>query len=116
MKSERRVLVLSMWLIALGFASGCSGMSSNNDGQLQGYPFAAIEPEWIRNGEPIEFDGQKWYPVNDYEVLQDSEVYLAGDYKGVQVFVEKIATKPYDRIYTKFDKNKFRYFERRTND
>ena len=47
------------------------------------------------------------------EIMEDSEVYLVAEYKGVQIFVEKIATKPYDRIYTKFDKNKFRYFERR---
>ena len=48
--------------------------------------------------------------------MEDSEVYQIGIYKGVQIFVEKTDTKPYDRIYTKFDKNKFRYFERREDD
>jgi len=32
--------------------------------------------------------------VNDYEVLGDSEVFQIGEYKGVQLFVEKVATKP----------------------
>ena len=100
----------------MAFLGGGCVTSSDNNGQIQSYPVAAIEAGWIRNGEPIEFDGHKWYPVNDYEVLQDSEVYQVGEYRGVQVFVEKIATKPYERIYTKFDKNKFRYFERRGND
>ena len=116
MKNKYRVLVVGVWGMALGFVIGCSSMNSQNDGQVQSYSFAAVEPVWIRNGEPIEFEGAKWYAVNDYEVMQDSEVYLAGEYKGVQVFVEKIAAKPYERIYTKFDKNKFRYFERKSND
>ena len=91
-------------------------MNSGNDGQLQSYPAPIIEAGWIRNGEPIKFEGYSWYPVNDYEVLQDSEVYQIAEYKGAQVFVEKIAIKPYSRLYTKFEKNKFRYFERRKND
>lgn len=107
-------LVAGLWFMAF-FGGGCV-TSPDNNGQIQSYPVAAIEAGWIRNGEPIEFDGHKWYPVNDYEVLQDSEVYQISEYKGVQVFVEKIATKPYERLYTKFDKNKFRYFERRVND
>ena len=91
-------------------------MGNDNDGQLQSYPVSAIEAGWIRNGDPIEFEGHKWYPVNDYEVLRDSEVFQIAEYKGVQVFVEKTAVKPYERLYTKFDKNKFRYFERKDND
>jgi len=114
MKNKHRAVVLSLWLMA--FMGGGCVTSSDNSGQIQSYPVAVIEAGWIRNGEPIEFEGSKWYPVNDYEVLQDSEVYQVAEYRGVQVFVEKIATKPYDRIYTKFDKNKFRYFERRGND
>ena len=104
-------------LLALtGFLGGCASLNANNDGQVQSYPAPVIEAAWIRNGEPIEYDVAKWYPVNDYEVLQDPEVFQVSEYKDVQVFVEKIATKPYDRLYTKFDKNKFRYFERRDND
>jgi hypothetical protein len=114
MQNKHMVVVAGLWLMVFG-GGGCA-TSPDNNGQIQSYPVAAIEAGWIRNGEPIEFDGHKWYPVNDYEVLQDSEVYQISEYKGVQVFVEKIATKPYGRLYTKFDKNKFRYFERRGND
>ena len=110
-------LVLLIVFILAGLAGGCASMnSSNNDGQVQSYPAPVIEAGWIRDGDPIEYDGAKWYPVNDYEVMQDSEVFQIAEYKGVQVFVEKIAVKPYDRLYTKFDKNKFRYYERRDND
>ena len=116
MKNKQACLSLGLLLMLTGFLGGCASVNSGNDGQVQSYPAPVIEPEWIRNGEPILYDSAKWYPVNDYEVLQDSEVFQIAEYKGVQVFVEKIATKPYERIYTKFDKNKFRYFERRDND
>lgn len=109
-------LCLGLLFMLTGFFSGCASMTADNSGQVQSYPAPVIEAGWIRDGEPIIYDGTKWYPANDYEVLQDSEVYQITEYKGVQVFVEKIAVKPYDRLYTKFDKNKFRYFERRDND
>ena len=114
--NNRRIRLGLLWFIIIGFLGGCTTVSPGNDGQVQSYTAPVIEPEWIRNGEPIEYDGNKWYPVNDFEILQDSEVFQIAEYKGVQIFVEKIATKPYERIYTKFDKNKFRYFERRDND
>src|SRR5580698_4700174 len=116
MNNKRKCLGFGLWAVLVIFLGGCAYVNSDNDGHLQSYPAPAIEAGWIRNGEPIEYDGYKWYPVNDYEVLQDSEVFQITEYKGVQVFVERIATKPYERIYTKFDKNKFRYFERRDND
>jgi hypothetical protein len=116
MDQKLKQLGLGLGLLLTVFFSGCSALSPGNDGQVQSYPAPVIEPEWIRNGEPIEYDGGKWYPANDYEVLEDSEVFQILEYKGVQVFVEKIAVKPYDRLYTKFDKNKFRYYERKDND
>lgn len=116
MKIKRGTLVCGLLFMLTGFLGGCASVNTGNDGQVQSYSYPAVEPEWIRNGEPIEFDGYKWYPANDFEVMDDSEVFQVDEYKGVQVFVEKIATKPYARIYTKFDKNKFRYFERRDND
>lgn len=116
MNNKRKLLGLGLCFIVTGFWGGCTTVNSGNNGQLQSYPAPVIEAAWIRNGQPIEFDSGKWYPVNDFEVLQDSDVFQVAEYKGVQVFVEKIATKPYERIYTKFDKNKFRYFERRDND
>ena len=104
---------LGLLLVVFG---GCASMNTGNDGQVQSYPAPVIEAGWIRNGEPLEYDGHKWYPVNDFELLQDIDVFQVGEYKDVQVFVEKIATKPYERVYTKFEKNKFRYWERRGND
>ena len=116
MNNKQKQLGFGLWLVLTVFLGGCTSLSSGNDGQVQSYPSPAIEAAWIRNGEPIEFEGAKWYPVNDYEVLDDSEVYQVGEYKGVQFFVAKIAIKPYNRLYTKFEKNKFRYFERRDDD
>ena len=116
MKNKQGYLGLGLLLVLTGFLGGCASVNFGNNGQVQSYPSPVIEAGWVRNGDPIEYDGSKWYPVNDYEVLQDSEVFQIAEYKGVQVFVEKISTKPYDRIYTKFDKNKFRYFERHEND
>ena len=116
MKNKRGGLGLGLLFMFIGFLSGCASMNSGNNGQVQSYPYPAIEAVWIRGGEPIEYDGSRWYPVNDYEVLQDSEVFQISEYKGVRIFVEKTAVKPYERIYTKFDKNKFRYFERNDND
>ena len=95
---------------------GCTHFANQNEGQVQSYTAPAVEAGWIREGKPIEFDNQKWYPINDVEILQDSEVYQVGEYKEVEIFVDKIDTKPYERIYTKFSKNKFRYFERIDND
>lgn len=95
---------------------GCSHVPINNEGQLQSYPVPEVEAGWIRDGQPIVYDGIKWYAVNDVEVLMDSEVYQIGEYKGVQMFVDKVDTKPYHRLYTKFGKNKFRYFEPKNHD
>ena len=116
MKNKRGSLGLGLLLVLTGLLGGCASVNSGNNGQVQSYPAPVFEATWIRDGEPIEYDGCKWYPVNDYEVLQDSEVFKISEYKGVQIFVEKIAVKPYERLYTKFDKNKFRYFERKDND
>ena len=104
-------------LLSAVFAAGCvNGHTGDNNGQLQSYLYPVVEAGWIRNGEPIEYGGEKWFPVNDVEILMDSEVTPAGEYKGTQIFVDKIDTKPYDRLYTKFARNKFRYYERSPND
>ena len=97
--------------------AGCSALnSSNNNGQLESYPAPVIEASWIRNGEAIVYEGKQWFPVRDIEALLDQDVYQIGEYKGVQIFVDKTDVKPYERIYTKFAKAKYRYFERSKND
>jgi hypothetical protein len=103
--------LLSLIYIVL-YLIGCR-TTQGNVGRLQSYSFMVIEAQWIRNGEPIEFEGALWYPRDGIESLMDSEVYMLGDYRGVQYFVDSLDVRPYDRLYTKFGKNKFRYFEKR---
>ena len=94
----------------------CSHLNSGNDGLLQSYPVPVIEAAWIRNGEPVVLEGEQWFPARDVENLMDSEVYQIGEYKKVQIFIDKIDIKPYQRVYTKFAKGKYRYFVRQKND
>jgi len=103
-------------MCVLFFCAGCVGTNSGSNGQWERYPAPAVEAPWIRNGEPVIYEGKQWFPVRDVEVLLDSEVYQIGEYRGVQIFVDKIDIKPYDRIYTKFTKAKYRYFERHKDD
>ena len=102
-------------MTAIFICLGCSGamQEQGNVGQLQSYPVPVVEAEWIRNGEPIQFDGETWYPIDGVENFLDSEVYLVGEYEKVQFFVDREDVKPYNRLYTKFGKNKFRAFEPR---
>ena len=100
-------------LMFIFICAGCSGsvQDKGNIGQMQSYPIPVMEAEWIRNGEPIQFEDEMWYPVDEIENFLDSEIYLVGEYEGVQFFIEKTDVRPYRRLYTKFGKNKFRVFE-----
>ena len=104
------------YLIVLGilFLAGCSS-TSGNVGQVQSYAFTQSEAPWIKNGEPIEFEGAFWYPQDGIEVLLDSEVNFLGEYKGVAFFSDKVDVRPYKRLYTKFGRNQFRYYEKQKN-
>ena len=102
-------------LIVLGviiFSAGCMKMSGNT-GDLQSYPLQAIETDWIRNGEPIKFEGELWSPADGTETFLDSEMTLMGEYRGVQFFTDKRDVRPYNRLYTKFAKNQYRYFQKK---
>jgi len=113
MNKMRRSLVSSICCSFLVFIfCGCQA-SVGNVGQLQSYTFDSMEPEWIRNGEMIEFEGEQWFPADGIENLLDNEVYAVGEHRGVKFFVEKTDVRPFGRLYTKFNKNKFRYFLRR---
>jgi hypothetical protein len=114
MESLVRRFVAAFFVFCLGaLASGCANLKVDNQAQLQSYSTPIVEAGWIRNGEPIIFEGHEWYPVADTENLMDFEVYQIGEYKDVQIFVDKVDIKPYHRLFTKFAKGKFRYFERR---
>ncbi len=91
-------------------------MNTDNNGLMQSYPAPIIEAAWIRNGDPLLFESHRWYSVDDTESLMDNEVFQVGEYQGVPIFVLKIDARPYERLYTKFSKAKFRYFERMPND
>ena len=105
-----------MWAMVVMVAGlmGCY-TSSGNEGSVQTYPPMAVEAKWIRNGEPVEFEGELWYPSDGIESLLDSEVYLLGEYRGIQIFVDKLDVRPYNRLYTKFSKNKFRYYKKKSD-
>ena len=95
-------------------ATGCLTSHPASEGTLSGVVLS--EPEWVHNGEPIEFEGEKWYPTDEVESLLDPEVYLLGEYRGVKFFIDRTDVKPYSRLYTVFGKDRFRAFEKRGHD
>ena len=106
-----RVLNSLFLIFSLLFVTGCL-TQTGNVGNVQSYASPAIEAKWIRDGEPIEFEGELWYPADGIESLMDSEVYQIGDYKDTQIFIDKLDVRPYERLYTKYGNNQFRYFEK----
>jgi len=97
-------------MVVLG---GCV-TTKGNVGQMPTFAIPTEEVVWIRQGEPLEFEGELWYPQDGFDVFLDSEVLKLGDYKGVEFFVDRIDVRPYNRLYTKFERNKFRYFEKKS--
>jgi hypothetical protein len=98
--------------LSMFFFAGCQ-TTGGNTGQLQSYATPSLEAEWIRNGEPIEFEEEFWYPADSIEGFLDSEMMLVGTYREISIFIDKVDVRPYDRLYTKFGKNQFRFFEKR---
>ena len=101
-------------LIFTLFLTGCLS-SQGNIGQVQSYAVPLVEAEWIHQGEPIIYEDEKWYPQDGTESLLDGEVYFLGTYKDVQFFSDKEDVLPLKRLYTKFGRNKFRYYEKKEN-
>ncbi|MDP3143698.1 MAG: hypothetical protein Q8N14_07210 [Candidatus Omnitrophota bacterium] len=100
----------SLWLtVFLLILLGCATSLEKQETYLAPNP----EVQWIINGQPLEFEKTLWYPTDIVENLLDDEVYLMGEYQGVQFFAEKSDVRPYERLYTKFGKHKFRIFEKR---
>lgn len=102
-------------MIILSTAFLCVGCQTTggNVGHVQSYSTMPIEAEWIRNGEPIIFEEEEWYPADSVEGFLDSEMMLVGVYRDVQFFIDKVDIRPFARLYTKFGRNQFRFFERR---
>ena len=114
----KKISLVILFSPAVLFFVSCTNIKRGNDGNIKNYPFSQnLETDWIRNGDPIQFEGELWYPQDGTESLLDSEVYLLGEYRGVQFFVDKLDVRPFNRLYTKFGVNKFRYYTKRnTND
>ena len=107
------------WLMLVLMAAGAGGCAPNlrgNTGQMPVYSVPVQEAPWIRDGNPIEFEGELWYPEDAVDMLLDSEVILKGEYRGVQIFVDKVDVRPFRSLYTKFGRNKFRIFKKRGGD
>jgi hypothetical protein len=101
---------------SLGMVILCSGCLLKPNVSPTRSPFSNIEAQWIRDGKPMEFEGELWYPKDGIETLLNSEVLLLTTYIGIPLFIDKIDVRPYNRLYTKFAPNKFRYFERKKED
>ncbi len=97
-------------LVLCALLAGCAATAKRKDRPKE-FPVPEEEARWIREGDPILYQGKRWHPLDMTENLLDSEVYYLGDYRGVPFFVEQVDVKPYNRIYTKFGKNQFRVFE-----
>ena len=109
-RKKQRFILFSFVILTL---SGCVTSSGGNLGQLQSYTYPTWESDWIINGEPIQFEGAMWYPQDGTENFLDSEVALLGEYRNVQFFADRQDVRPYERLYTKFNRNQYRYFEQR---
>ncbi len=112
MSVHKRVCV---WCCVLGVMVclfGCAGHGYTRRKPPQ-YPVPETEAAWIRAGDPIEFEGELWYPRRNVEILKDDEVDLMGEYRGLSFFVDKVDIRPFQRLYTKFGRNKFRSFEKK---
>ena len=109
--------MLKRWIYLTGslgfFLLGCSQVG--NDGLIQSFVTPTVESDWIRNGEPIEFEEVLWFPKDDVEVLLDTEVHLIGVSRVVEFFIDKEDVRPFNQLYTKFGRNKYRVFEKRSN-
>jgi hypothetical protein len=109
---DEKMKVAIFATVFLFLTAGCAELKGSR--RLEGnYQIPETEASWIRDGRGMEFEGQMWYPQDTLEILQDKEVYLVGEYRGSQIFVEKADVRPYNRLYTKFGKNTFRLFEQR---
>jgi hypothetical protein len=115
MNKYKTGILLMVLAAAITALSGCAspGVETGNV-MKKGDPDA--EPAWIRNGEPLEFEGELWYPQDGIEIFIDSEMFLVGEFRDIKLFVERADVRPYSRIYTRFGKNKFRYFKRYNGD
>ena len=109
---KKHILMLFVLTLSL---TGCTKQEGNT-GQMSTFIAPTTEAKWVKDGEPIEFEGELWYPQDAMDVLLDVEVEKQGEYKDVEFFSEKLDVRPFSRLYTKFGRNKFRVFEKSGTD
>jgi len=95
---------------ALGSMTGCQTASQRGEDALNAAAYA--EPVWIRNAEPVEFEGASWFPTDEVENLLDDEVYQAGVYRDIPFFIDRMDVRPFERIYVRFAYHKYRACEK----
>ena len=110
---KSKVYSLMSIVFLLLMITGCQSTSGNTGNVHHSYSQGSVEAQWIRNGNPISFEDDLWYPADGVESFKSSEMLLMGDQHGTQFFVDKVDVRPFNRLYTRFDKNKFRFFEKR---
>ncbi len=113
--SRSTMAALTVMLFSLVLTAGCQS-TSGTSGRVGSYSLSSVEAEWIRNGEPIEFENEPWYPADGVEGFLDSEMRFMGTHQGIEFFTDKVDVRPFGRLYTKFGKNRFRFFEKRISE
>ena len=100
-----------LWVVfCLALAAGC-GLPRRTDDTGIVTSSQLTEPLWIRNGEPVIFEGEDWFPTDEVENFLDGEIYQAEVYRDVPVFIDRTDVRPFERVYTRFGKNRYRAFE-----
>jgi len=86
----------------VGFIAGCEEGVIKKKVRPKAYAIPQIEAKWIRDGEPIEFEGESWFPMDSVENFLDSEVYWMGECSGSWDLIFGIFTKSdYDFFHLK---------------
>jgi hypothetical protein len=106
----KNIITAACLVVIIGVVSGCVTTSRNEDPVIL-TAAQLSEPAWIRNGDAIPFEGEEWFPTDEVESILDTEVYQAGSYRDVPFYLEKTDVRPFDRVYTRFGKNRYRAFE-----
>jgi len=97
---------ITFFVVGMVLISGCGGGAPVET-------IAYVEPDWVREGEPVILQEVKWYPLDVIEHFEYREMVYVDEYKGQKVFVEKRDVKPYDRLYMKIDPLTFRAFKQK---
>lgn len=99
--------------VICGVLTGCTHKPKGNVGMMPTFAVPKTEAEWIKNGEALAFENEQWYPQDSIDILMDAEVEAVGTYQGTTIFIDKMDVRPYNRLYTKFAKDKFRIYKKK---